>query len=58
MAVTFGYLNARGLSNDTVETYFTPKAEAEMRPLLCKNTDTQKQTSFALAASRQRRLRD
>lgn len=40
MAITFGYLSAELRSNGNVYTCFTPKAAAEMRPLLCKNIDT------------------
>lgn len=35
-----GALNARLFANGTVETCFTPKEGAEMRPMLAKNLDT------------------
>jgi hypothetical protein len=43
MAIAPGALNARLLPNGNVETYFTPKEGAVMRPLLAKSLDTAEQ---------------
>ena len=43
MSIVLGTLNARMLTNGTVETWFTPKESTQLRPLLAKNLDTAEQ---------------
>ena len=43
MAIVAGALNARLLTNGTVQTCFTPKNGVELQPLLAKNLDTAEQ---------------
>jgi hypothetical protein len=43
MAIALGMLNARMLTNGTVETWFTVEESTQLRPLLAKNLDTAEQ---------------
>jgi hypothetical protein len=43
MAIVLGMLNARLLTNGTVETWFTVEGSTQLRPLLAKNLDTAEQ---------------
>ena len=48
MAIVLGMLNARLLTNGTVETWFTVEGSTQLRPLLARNLDTAEQDFISI----------